>query len=299
MALESIIRIEAGIDWLTLVQTPREVNSELLEAGKTLVAKEAATGARTRRARVSGFDGLAAGHAAWGVRRDATLVRVSGAVAGRTWARLVPLATRVTRLDQQVTVQLERPHVGLARDAYRDALQAPRKRGRCGVSMLVQSSSGGVTCSVGSRSSERYGRLYDKGIEEATDPPGLRWRWELEAKGDMARRYLLGLTSHERSANAIASNVFSFFLSKGVSACPQFSFTAVPAPLSSRPCKRELAWLATQIRPTVQRLVNAGLRDQVLTALGLLTDEGPTACEPAATHPSSEDAPCHRAISTV
>lgn len=129
---------------------------------------------------------------------------------------------------------------------------------------------GGSTVYFGSRASERFGRVYDKGRETRTLPAGRWWRWELEVKDNSAKAAAANLVSNAEPANWILGVNSRFFKERsGVSIAKnttaEFNKLCPEEPTAAR----LLHWLASGVRPTVTKLVEVYGRERVLTALGI------------------------------
>jgi phage replication initiation protein len=90
---------------------------------------------------------------------------------------------KVTRLD--LAIDAVREHVN-ERDIYEQAVAGYRS-GTARKFNIVEGSDGGRTLYIGSRQSERFIRVYDKGCQMQTSS---EWhRLECELKGDVAKQY--------------------------------------------------------------------------------------------------------------
>jgi hypothetical protein len=176
----------------------------------------------------------------------------------------------VSRVDFAVDCELDSPMTLLSRQIYRDAGHTPPSTGRAPTRSLIVSGDGGSTVYIGARASEQYGRVYDKGIESKACKAGLWWRWEVEFKGSQSWNRSQLLRSVDDPAVLIMSTVASWFRVRS-----QHSFTSTCVPLNffvpAEPTgnDRRLKWLSHDVRPTVQRLVDAVGLPRVLAALGL------------------------------
>jgi DNA relaxase NicK len=134
----------------------------------------------------------------------------------------------------------------------------------------VTSSYGGSTCYLGSRQSQFYGRLYDKGAQEGMEP-GWLWRYEVECKKPAAESVVNRLLETEAVSDWVSSYVAQFFDLRGVSPLWHASNIEHAIEIEAKVTSNEqsLQWLRTQVRPTVGRLCVAGLEAEVREALGL------------------------------
>jgi hypothetical protein len=107
----------------------------------------------------------------------------------------IECAGKISRLDLAVDIVGE----SFSGQMVKKALEKTGNQGTARAYSTVEGHDGGFTLYVGSRQSERFIRIYDKGIESGQT--GMDWwRYELETKGDVARALanLLAGTPDER-----------------------------------------------------------------------------------------------------
>jgi hypothetical protein len=221
------------------------------------------------------FAASSRGHIAMGRHAHGGIIQSSGDysdfLAANTEKWGVP-KMRVTRIDLAVTFALAHPQSLVrqaaehARDDWNVVLPA---RGR-----------GGGTLYIGSRSSDAFGRLYDKGAELnrfldeknqiSTD---YLWRAEVEYKSKRARAVYEEFDLAVRSANHrkfVAETVLTWFQGRGCY-LPVIAGERSIVSVASR-CTddvRTVKWLREQVRPAVLRLADNGQLDLASDALGL------------------------------
>lgn len=172
-----------------------------------------------------------------------------------TWSRnFGPYDWNVTRIDLQVTVPL--PAKFDSRALY-DDIVAWDGPGRPRKAAIVQSGDGLDTVYIGSRTSDRFTRIYIKPLDS-----GLRaLRFEVEYKGDHA---------HRVANDCRTPGVLHRILAHEVQSLPNVKFGVlapfirVLGPEAHRPeIKRATAelstldWLRRQVTPTLERLTNS------------------------------------------
>jgi hypothetical protein len=276
----------ASVDWLTVtckdVELQRRVHSEAIR----LMSMLKAAGNVQKPWNFQGYKGWACKGLRWANREDSSICMLSGEAASLNWPVMLAWAGNVTRLDVAVTIDLVEPRTLVASGAYEFLFPRPGDRAERGVRKysLVVNSAGGETLYVGSRASDQFGRLYDKGREMTDDelklPTGKLWRYEVEFKGDRASRIgeqmLASARRDESTATEdIGATVYNWFLSRGIGPIWKpdkgvaFS-TEVYAKLSDDDIT--LHWLATGVSPSVARLMENGRGTEVLNALGISAD---------------------------
>lgn len=269
-----IARMEAGIDWITWVE-PKDCGTTIAtELGQLMIDQALADGSKVRRFSFEGYHGWQTTAASIGFRSDSALLRLSGSRAAGRWTHLRTSAGHPTRLDVQTSLTLSKPDGGLGKRFLLRAENSSRRPRRTRLRSTITRGSDGAWCgTVGSRTSRAYVRVYDKGVEQGTQAPGVWWRYELEAKRDLAAALWADLSAADDPTawcvGCCARSSYSLglrwpsFLSKQRTPLPPVPPRVPPDVVQS------LMWLREQVRPTVQRLSTAVPPQVLLNALGL------------------------------
>ena len=279
---ELVVQQTADVDWLTCTAGEREVRATIFQAARQILTEMKALGYVVRAWRFKGYHGWKCGEFCWGGRDDSDIVMMSGVMARENFEIFLKAMAKPTRIDLAITVTLSEPVLDLAWSAYLHFQQYQIQGKRCPKRFtFVTNNSGGQTLYVGSRFSEQYGRIYDKGREGADKndgviAAGLIWRYEVEFKAYRARRIatqlLQSLEGHDNVHDLIGSTVDKWFLSRQV---PIISQAYIELPYSTEVSAHitdddiTLNWLSTQVKPSVQRLVQHNKGKATLDALGL------------------------------
>jgi len=217
------------------------------------------------------------GYAGWeapgffnGNREGGSIVVASGSQAQEVFRSVVHVADNISRLDLQVTVAtpIERPHLGI--QAYQVLKGGSPSRVQVKNVTLITSQPEGETCSIGKRSSDNYGRIYDKATESGQAPPRSLWRYEVEYKRGVAKRIALDLAGYEAAQAVAGSLVHSWFSARGVTPiyAPEQLFCS-QNPSKDRPSKSVLSWFEDSLSITIARAVRRYGLVRVLEALRL------------------------------
>lgn len=216
------------------------------------------------------------GYSAEGIRvgtngNGHSIAVLSGDSSAEIWRKFMPGRGRVTRIDLAVTVSLGARSEGISSMSF-DVLEDVGSKRKYS---LVKNSQGGQTLYLGSRTSETYCRLYDKGSERG-DEPGWVWRYEVEykkPKSEKVASVLESVSDQERSK--IIATVHDEFYRSNVP--PIFSRKGdgirVESEVKITGADRKLMWLSSSVRPTVEYLFACGRGKDALKALGLWADE--------------------------
>jgi hypothetical protein len=269
---------EVGIDYITATTMARYSDSGLDSFGRFIVDEQIHAGERERPFRFSGYVGRSAGSATYGRRPDGGLVRLSGATAGEHWEQCVALASNVSRLDLQATIRPDDGPTERLRKHYSQVRRQPKQRGRPSSFKLWVGPGGPESLMLGARASDRYGRIYDKGLESRVAEYEGMLRYELELKGGLSFRMACELASSPSQRSLVVQELLRFFKVRAMRV-PELESQAnylrgdmpsslvVSASVDRRATR--LRWLRNSVEPCVRELVAAGMLDQVLTALNL------------------------------
>lgn len=203
---------DIGIDWITLTTKDQARYTEWKEAFRSVATEEQQKGHKWGEARFFGYQGESCGHIFLGKRNDGALLRISSSLAEERAYLFSPDGCHCTRIDIQVTCDYETPAPHLLERLYDQATGQKQGVGRPTAFTLIKNSNGARTLYVGARSSARYGRIYDKGMEQQSATPGVLIRYELEIKDDLADQavaILFGSTTPDRAILALLGDFFS------------------------------------------------------------------------------------------
>lgn len=256
---------KASVDYLTATASNDKASGNLLHRLYDVLGPDRLHEYIWKPWRFKGFAGRSTEGVRYGVRGEESIVILSGSRASAHWADIAGLATNVTRIDLALTVELEAPMPHLAREFYAEAMES----GNANYG-YVTTTRGGSTLYVGSRTSQFYGRLYDKSAEQGQES-GKVWRWEIEVKKPKSRTAVVALMDQDKPAEWIHNYVHAWFTMRGIE-CPQpglYLDTALEIGAIVKTTDKTIAWLRSQVKPAVHKLITAGFKDQVQEALGL------------------------------
>jgi len=264
----------ACLDWVTLVGEDGDGETKPMKEAVKIMEELVKEHGQWRPFKMQGFNGQTCGPVSAGFRGDTFIIRVSGAHADNIETLIPSFATcRPTRVDYQVTVQLEKPDKGLASRSFAimeksNGLQGPKR-------FLAFFTSTSDTLYVGKRTSPVMLRLYDKTPDVnlasgSNHPPGSFWRYEVEYKRQYARTALNTWLAGPNRTDHIRGIVGEEFAKRGA---PSFGSvqdygTGLKAYVAPTTVNSNLKWLKTTVRPVFQRLVESGLEREALMALG-------------------------------
>lgn len=270
MAVAAVEMLDCGIDYITVTATDPPKSKTLRDIGYELIEKEAEAGNPVKKWRGLGYAGLFCGSASVGVGEQGVLVRLSSGLARDEWKEPFFYSMNCTRLDVQVTLREQRSADEVLREQWaaiglkRNTMVRPPK------AKEVSSHSRMETIMLGVRQSDRYGRIYDKGLESGLPELDRAVRFELETKNAVAKnlaRYL----AQSKDLSADVGREISRFLQKRGGRLPiaVSSAEGAPCPRSAPRRLEKLAWLQRCVKPIISDYVRRGRLQEVLEALEL------------------------------
>jgi hypothetical protein len=267
--------IEARVDWITATARTGERATELLDHGASILYEERTSGNYGRPSNFEGYHGTATAHSFVGFRTDSAIVRLGGELARDKWRVVHGSSQNVSRLDIAVTVQDSETRTDLAVaywDGIRERLPAV---GRPTEVRLVQALRGGSTLYLGERSSDRFGRIYNKTAQTRGGYPEGCWRFELEYKKAVAAHVADTLAEAHGEPSGITQMVYDRYLAWGIE-CPwQREQSDITDTVHRDPTDNEtrFRWLSDQVRASIERLSTSYTADELRIALGLQHSE--------------------------
>ena len=122
---------------------------------------------------------------------------------------------------------------------------------------LLQTSEHSDTLYIGSRSSDAYGRLYDKGAESKAEAYAGCWRYEVEYKRKPALAKARALWSSPDTEAAIQGDCYRWFSDRRVLPCfrPGAAVVGGEVPTEVADDERWLAWVRRCVQPRARELV--------------------------------------------
>lgn len=263
-----------GVDWVTATATSRGARSQLWALGDRILNRREHEGEHPSTWHANGYRGFHAPGVALGERADSVMLRLSSLEAAKEWREAAATGENLSRLDLAVDVEADPPMPLYGVQVYEDSGHVSPRNGRRPGRSRYCDSYGGNTTYIGSRTSESFGRLYDKGVETKTRLAGHWWRFEVEYKGERAWALGRRLAAARAPENAMLRLVAGWFRERTAHAPPCTS-SAPKYFVDRKPTTDEqrLRWLAASVRPTVSILIERLGRERVLTALGIPPEE--------------------------
>lgn len=263
--------LESRLDWITATIKPGERQNVVKGRIAAWISAQEASGYKRSRFVTPFYEGIRTEGIAWGVRIDDAMVTLSGKMAAERGALLVTWADTISRLDAQVTIQDGRLENDWATYCDQLAGQCPTVRSGETQTRLINSRPEGVTSYIGSPSSDRMLRCYDKWAESDHQYPPGAWRFEVQwrhKRADRAAQNLFAASMSPASVLAAVCNAYSQYGIAVPAACilPQWRDANITTRTDN---ERRLVWLRRSIAPAVGRLIDGVGLEVVLQALDL------------------------------
>lgn len=281
----------AGVDWLTCTIRRLPGSEDFVGLAHELLNARLGEGYNERHGSMYGYKTIATDGLVVGERPEDWLIQLSGEVALAEWRTFAAGADTISRVDVQVTYELEQPDMRVARYMLFKARKSARNRRGNPPSIGTFSSwsqaelreklkgdvPAGQTMYMGSPKSDFRLIGYDKGAESGKAPPGVLWRNELRLRRQHARRAAHDLLEaiEERpdgDRRRARDRVYSELRKRGIP--PRFrSRDIVPISTERDETDKErwCRWMKT-ISPSFQRRAEQYFGDQWPDALVCLLD---------------------------
>lgn len=269
LAHEYIV-LECNVDWITATAGNGVRGNALHFQMMNNLEERGTEGYQIKPWYWNGYAGEVVDGCSVGKRADGTIVRLSGPMATRYWLSMMALADNVSRFDIQTTILDRKGEEDYAYHAFRKAGEAELVQSGLTHTKYTQSTPDGSTCNIGSRSSDRYFRVYDKTAETDGEYPNRSWRYEIEYKSRRAHHVASDLARARNLAPTIYDRLAHAFATYGVGIpgpVPSLSFRDAGI-VHATDDQRRLEWVRRCIRPMVGRLVEAYDGETVARALG-------------------------------
>lgn len=221
---------------------------------------------------VLGYYGQVTEHAFLGKGEHGTMLQMSGALAWERWKEAGRYSERCTRLDLQVTWPIDGEPGQYIRDMYEVAQLRKKREGHQPELQLTDTPKGAKMLTVGSRTSEVYGRMYDKGRESGLQEYASCVRWEVESKGHTAKDLNTYMREQDASNALCRTIVRQWWTERGMEPFwEDYEYMDQKPPTKrSRTDETKIAWLKGQVGPVIRTLKDHG---KLETAIRALLDE--------------------------
>lgn len=274
--------IEAGVDYFRLhtamwsterAASPTQIQSKYLtwlERPHVLQFK-----------RLLGYDGIGDDYFFLGQREDGWLRSYAGGCADVLFEETYIPGDNPSRIDLQVTIRNDLEPLEIIQTHELEANQAndllPSSRQR--TISRHSDNKGGMTLYIGSRHSDSFGRIYHKYAKTKEERYKGCVRYEIELSGRYAAMYAeIAHTAGDQRARRVTTLVKEWFAMRGVVApIPQLRENWRPVKMAPPVTSVDttMAWLRSQVRPSLARLLQTVSREHILIALGLADEPDP------------------------
>ncbi len=264
----------SSIDYYTCTVTSDQVGDHWLAIWNTHKDFCLKDGYQVKASNRYGFDIMYINGMTWGYSQvNGYMLQASSDNAHLTWQSVLPSARRISRLDLAYTFRLGGLSSFVA-DVYEQCARLhPTK-----TFSVVMNSRGGETMYVQSRTSDQFGRFYNKSSEDATVGSDV-YRLEVEYKGKrslvVAERLVRSMAIGNLDPAMVRDTVVSWFEKRGVKLGLDRRDDVVSAQVSATITSddKKAKWLKTSVAPTIVDLTGRGKFQMVSQALALTASE--------------------------
>lgn len=248
--------VGAGVDYIAASAQIRSNELALVTIGNAAIRDARRDGNTVRTFSANGYRGLSCGGASVGSGDSGSIVRISGSRASEVCRGIINVADNVSRIDIQATVRFGRDIHALARQHAAELRREQHTRIRQLHARLERTFGRGDTLYVGSRSSNYYGRVYDKHRESKSDEYAKCWRYEVECKNDSAKVVSRMVVRNDNHPAPIAAAVHRWYTARGVECrfTPEIPGEIAKVGRQETDAERQIRWLSQQVAPVVSKL---------------------------------------------
>jgi DNA relaxase NicK len=262
--------VSVGCDWITGTTKTRRAGRALSAFGTQLLKSELHRGCKKKGWGMAGYNGYKVGQVQLGRRDQECIIRLSSHLAHTNWRRVYELAETITRCDWECTTRNNRTAQQRIGKHWRELQRASKGLKGKHKYTILRGSDGSSTLYCGSRTSEKFLRIYDKGRESGFVDLLGSVRYELECKGAFASRVAYDMVRESNEALAVCQLLAGFARARRLVlqwSCDPKLHSGVRR--SASDCDLTLAWLTKCVRSPAKLLVDNGRLAELLTALKL------------------------------
>jgi hypothetical protein len=262
--------LNAGLDWLTCTAAPGAGQGGLEAWAVAQINQRRVAGSELRPSARLGYVGFTVPGFFLGTSEQGALVTMSGPTCYALGADCIALADNVSRLDLQVTVSSGSERPDLVGQHYRSTTARYRRSHRQSAVTMIENYPAGATMLLNKRCSDRFGRIYDKGVESGCAEPRNIFRYEVELKRKAAKLLACQVPQGDSQPSFVCATVHRFFSDRMV----QPRFRPIDAGHAGQlvipsETKRYLEWYSASVRQSIPKAIKLHGLPLVLEALGL------------------------------
>jgi hypothetical protein len=279
MSESSVTIIESQADWLTGACVTADRADALRTFATDLAHAEERDGNKLSRFAVQSYQGHRCGRVAVAEAEGGrTLIQLSGDLAAKQLTTVLPLLDHVTRLDIAVTVRTPERDPTVAENAWTLAAMFFDTHPRSAAPWRLQHKTKGDTTYVGSRNSDKFLRIYDKyaeSVQQHDEKSAIRyercWRYEVEIKGKPSLLTAQRIVLDSHPDLYVRGAMRQYLKLHGIEPIytDQSPFILLPGFTRRTDADSRLWNIATNVRPSLDWLRDAGYADDAIAALGL------------------------------
>lgn len=266
--------LSAGVDTLTCSTEWEGGIHSFISLAQYLLRDDAAHGSKTYHFKRGAYKGVGTRNVGLAFAPGRVLAELRGPVAHEFWPHFLDRATRVSRLDVEVSVRQQPYDHDMALRLYLGERERARQRGRPSTFRMQGESDGGTTLYIGTGASRYQARLYERYFKTHQKADREVWRYEVQTRRERAQQVADILRSHDSPCDFATGAVWSHFTRRGVAPIfsPGMVVNTAPLPDTQTDKDKSLRWLASAVRPALSRHDGWGSRAQALKALGIDQD---------------------------
>lgn len=263
--------LSAGVDTLTCSTEWEGGVHSFISLAQGLQREDAAHGSKVSPFKRGSYRGAQTAHVGLAFAPGRVLAELRGVLAHEYWPHFIERASKVSRVDVEVSVRQKPYDHELALREWFAASEREKARGRPAEYRLQAQAAGGTTLYIGTGASRYQARMYERFYKTHLDEDRDVWRFEVQCRRERAQQVadqLLGVTD---VAPLVQGAVYHHFCARGVVPIfdPSLAVRLSPLPKPTTDREKSLNWLASNVKPALRRHLGWGSYDQAVRALGI------------------------------
>lgn len=276
----TIDKVTAGVDWITGTLPSGALDYQTWIGDNYYALQQVALGGELIESRrLQGFEGMGFGQTFVGSNEERAMAQFSGERANWAYPYLDHPKVHISRLDIQITVQTDEMDANQGKRCLRAARtnnkNLPANKRRRIDFWLGEG--GADTVYIGSASSPIRVRIYNKEAQSEDIRFTRCWRYEVVYRNEVATSVFRSLVlKGDQATSFCLQSVIGRLSERGVVVCGLEHIEAEPLEAIVKPptdVERKLKWLNKQVKPTIDKLREAGYGTEAARAMGLWIPE--------------------------
>lgn len=266
--------VSGGVDWITCTGKGPRAKDKAQRVAMSLIEQGIAQGHKLVKSSRNSYSVVGIPGIQWGAGQQGWMTVMSGEIARRHWMAAYVFSDNCSRFDLQTTIRMPFDTEEYIQGVFAHSAELGGAAWLARASIIL-SGQRGSTLYYGSRTSQQFGRVYDKARQSKRDPGFDKCiRFEVEYKKPLSQAVVASMFENDPTVEGITDIVLTWFEKRGIYGPQVYTHSDSETQLGRRETTNEkkISWLRTTVRSTYQQLRMAGLQTEADEALGVTMD---------------------------